>query len=142
MACGQSKCYLAYVWYHSEYVRITVTHRDFTKATLCSLCKITVSHHDSGISIVIPNTPHFFPSLPHLSHSFSHFEHLRHPSRCALVKKYVQLITYTVYLYDISVDIIKGLNFIKFVCLPFLCIFYAFSFLFLSSINILFSNKT
>jgi hypothetical protein len=64
------------------------------------------------------------------------------PSGCALVKKYVQLITYTVYLYDISVDIIKGLNFIKFVCLPFLCIFYAFSFLFLSSINILFSNKT
>jgi hypothetical protein len=124
MACGQSKCYLAYVWYHSEYVRITV------------------SYHDYGISIVIPNTPHFFPSLPHLSLSFSHFEHLRHPSRCALVKKYVQLITYTVYLYDISVDIIKGLNFIKFVCLPFLCIFYAFSFLFLSSINILFSNKT
>jgi hypothetical protein len=30
-------------------------YRDFPKATLCSFCKITVSHRDSGISIVIPN---------------------------------------------------------------------------------------
>jgi hypothetical protein len=30
-------------------------YRDFPKATLCSFCKITVSHRDYGISTVIPN---------------------------------------------------------------------------------------
>jgi hypothetical protein len=27
---------LIYVWYHCEYVRITVTHRDFTEAIKCN----------------------------------------------------------------------------------------------------------
>jgi hypothetical protein len=44
-----------YVWYHRRYARITVIHRDFPKATLCSFCKITVSHCDSDISTILPN---------------------------------------------------------------------------------------
>jgi hypothetical protein len=37
------------------YVRIKVTHRDFSKVTECSFWKIIVDHRDSGISTVIPN---------------------------------------------------------------------------------------
>jgi hypothetical protein len=37
-----------YVWYHDGYVRITVTHRDFTEATECSFWKITVDYRDSA----------------------------------------------------------------------------------------------
>jgi hypothetical protein len=45
-----------YIWYHSGYDRITVIHHDFPKATIYSLCKITVSHRDFDIPTVIPNT--------------------------------------------------------------------------------------
>jgi hypothetical protein len=47
--------YEIYVWYYGGYVRITVTHRDFTEATECRFWKITVDYRDSGISTVIPN---------------------------------------------------------------------------------------
>jgi hypothetical protein len=47
----------AYVWYHGECVRITMTtYHDFADATLCSFWKIIVDHRDSDISTVIPNT--------------------------------------------------------------------------------------
>jgi hypothetical protein len=46
---------LFYVWYHGGYAGITVIHRNFSKATLCSFCKITVSHRNSDISTIIPN---------------------------------------------------------------------------------------
>jgi hypothetical protein len=43
-----------YVWYYGGYVRITVIHRDFLKATKCNFCKITVDQHDSDKFTVIP----------------------------------------------------------------------------------------
>jgi hypothetical protein len=46
---------IAYVWYHDWYVKITVTHCDFTEATECNFWKITVNYRDSGISTVIAN---------------------------------------------------------------------------------------
>jgi hypothetical protein len=45
---------LAYIWYHGGYVRITVTHCNFTETTECSFWKITVDHRDSSISTMIP----------------------------------------------------------------------------------------
>ncbi|PNX96052.1 30S ribosomal protein s16 [Trifolium pratense] len=36
-------------------VKITVTHRDFIEATVCSFSNIKTDHRDSGISTVIPN---------------------------------------------------------------------------------------
>jgi hypothetical protein len=47
--------YLMYVWYHGEYVRITVIHRDFAEATECRFCKIIIGHRDFKISTVIPD---------------------------------------------------------------------------------------
>jgi hypothetical protein len=47
---------LVCVWYHGRYVRITVIHRDFPKATKCSFCKIMVGHRDFNTFTVIPNT--------------------------------------------------------------------------------------
>jgi hypothetical protein len=38
-----------HVWYHGGYVKITVTHRNFTKATKYSFCQITINHRDSEI---------------------------------------------------------------------------------------------
>jgi hypothetical protein len=43
----------ACVWYHDEYVRITVAHCDFTEVTECSFWKIMVDHRNSDISTVI-----------------------------------------------------------------------------------------
>jgi hypothetical protein len=40
---------LTYIWYHSGYVRITVTHRDFTETIKCNFCKIIASHRNSSI---------------------------------------------------------------------------------------------
>jgi Zn-dependent M32 family carboxypeptidase len=47
---------LAYVWYHSGHIRITVTHHDFTEATECSFWKITVDYRDSSISTELYQT--------------------------------------------------------------------------------------
>jgi hypothetical protein len=45
----------AYVWYYGKYARITIFHRDFSKAIEYRFCKIMVDHCDSYISIVIPD---------------------------------------------------------------------------------------
>jgi hypothetical protein len=45
----------AYVWYYGKYARITILHRDFSKAIEYRFCKIMVDRRDSYISIVIPD---------------------------------------------------------------------------------------
>jgi hypothetical protein len=46
----------SYVWYHIEYIRITMIHHNFPKVILNNFCKITVNCCDSGILTVIPKT--------------------------------------------------------------------------------------
>lgn len=45
---------LAYVWYYNWYIRITMIHRDFLKATHYNLCKIIVCCCSYDVPIVIP----------------------------------------------------------------------------------------
>ena len=42
-----------YVWYHNEYVRITVIHNDFAKTTKRSFWKIKMCRHSMIQNLVI-----------------------------------------------------------------------------------------
>jgi hypothetical protein len=51
---------LVNVWYHGEYIRITVIRRYFAEATKCIFWKITMNHCDSDLLTMISNIPLVF----------------------------------------------------------------------------------
>jgi hypothetical protein len=83
------------IWYHGEYIKITVTHHDLTEAILNSFYKINsfwkimVSHCHSGISILIPK--HIKDIVCHIMHVLAYIILLLLPRFKILMTLYVIL---------------------------------------------------
>lgn len=54
-SCSYHDSKYDYIWYHNRCVCITMIYCDFSKAHLCSFCKIIVDQCNSDTSSVISN---------------------------------------------------------------------------------------